>query len=120
MIHNLRKMLFTAFSLTLSMTVLPSCTFTSDKKQTFEKVTDTDYSITYYWGPSASEFNEDVVIKMKEAGFDIVPLQRFAYDYEMNKTALDLLDFPGGSDGEGNGSPLHYSCLENPMDGGAW
>ena len=22
--------------------------------------------------------------------------------------------------GEGNGDPLHYSCLENPMDGGAW
>ena len=22
--------------------------------------------------------------------------------------------------GEGNGNPLHYSCLENPMDGGAW
>ena len=51
------------------------------------------------------------------------------------------LDFPGGSDGktfvynvgdlglipesgrflgEGNGTPLQYSCLENPMDGGAW
>ena len=51
------------------------------------------------------------------------------------------LDFPGGSDskasaynagdlgsipglgrspGEGNGNPLQYSCLENPMDGGAW
>ena len=51
------------------------------------------------------------------------------------------LDFPGGSDskvsvysvrdlgsipglgrfpGEGNGNPLRYSCLENPMDGGAW
>ena len=50
------------------------------------------------------------------------------------------MDFPGGSDskvsaysagdlgsipgsgkscGEGNGSPLQYSCLENPMDGGA-
>ena len=49
--------------------------------------------------------------------------------------------FPGGSDGkesacsvgdlglilgsgrsprEGNGTPLQYSCLENPMDGGAW
>ena len=49
-------------------------------------------------------------------------------------------DFPGGSDGkasvynagdlgsipgsgrfpgEGNGNPLQYSCLENPMDGGA-
>ena len=52
-----------------------------------------------------------------------------------------VLDFPGGSDGkasaynagdlgsipglgrfpgEGNGNPLQYSCLENPMDGGAW
>ena len=51
------------------------------------------------------------------------------------------MDFPGGSDGkvsaynardlgsipesgrsprEGNGNPLQYSCLENPMDGGAW
>ena len=50
-------------------------------------------------------------------------------------------DFPGGSDGEasvynvgdpgsipglgrssgeGNGNPCQYSCLENPMDGGAW
>ena len=28
----------------------------------------------------------------------------------------------GGSlkKGEGNGTPLQYSCLENPMDGGAW
>ena len=25
-----------------------------------------------------------------------------------------------GSSGEGNGTPLQYSCLENPMDGGAW
>ena len=51
------------------------------------------------------------------------------------------MNFPGGSDGkasvynagdlgsvpgsgrfpgEGNGNLLHYSCLENPMDGGAW
>ena len=22
--------------------------------------------------------------------------------------------------GEGNGTPLQYSCLENPMDGGGW
>ena len=26
----------------------------------------------------------------------------------------------GRSPGEGNGSPLQYSCLENPMEGGAW
>ena len=26
----------------------------------------------------------------------------------------------GRSPGEGNGCPLQYSCLENPMDRGAW
>ena len=26
----------------------------------------------------------------------------------------------GKSPGEGNGNPLQYSCLENPMDKGAW
>ena len=26
----------------------------------------------------------------------------------------------GRSPGEGNGNPLQYSFLENPMDGGAW
>ena len=52
-----------------------------------------------------------------------------------------LMDFPGGSDGkasvynvrdpgsipgsgrsagEGNGNPLQYYCLENPIDRGAW
>ena len=26
----------------------------------------------------------------------------------------------GRSPGEGNGNPLHYACLENPMDRGVW
>ena len=26
----------------------------------------------------------------------------------------------GGSPGGGNGNPLWYLCLENPMEGGAW
>ena len=26
----------------------------------------------------------------------------------------------GRSSGEGNGNPLQYSCLQNPMDRGAW
>ena len=34
--------------------------------------------------------------------------------------ARDLSSIPGRSPGEGNGNPLQYSCLENPMDGGAW
>ena len=36
--------------------------------------------------------------------------------------AGDLGSIPGleRSPGEGNGNPLQYSCLENPMDGEAW
>ena len=36
--------------------------------------------------------------------------------------AGDLGSIPGWgrSPGEGNGNPLQYSCLKNPMDGGAW
>ena len=71
------------------------------------------------------------------------PLERWArpwnvFYFEKNR---QVYDFPGGSDskasacntgdpgsipglgwspGEGNGNPLQYSCLENPMDGGAW
>ena len=33
---------------------------------------------------------------------------------------LGLIPGLGGSPGEGNGNPLQYSCLENPMDRGAW
>ena len=33
---------------------------------------------------------------------------------------LCLLAICMSSFGEGNGTPLQYSCLENPMDGGAW
>ena len=38
------------------------------------------------------------------------------------RNAGDLGSIPGlgRSPGEGNGNPLQYSCLENPMDGGAW
>ena len=40
----------------------------------------------------------------------------FAYN------AGDLGSIPGlgRSSGEGNGNPLQYPCLENPMDGGVW
>ena len=36
--------------------------------------------------------------------------------------AGDLGSIPGSgrSPGEGNGNPLQYSCLESPLDGGAW
>ena len=37
-----------------------------------------------------------------------------------NEGDLDSIPGLGRSPGEGNGNPLQYSCLENPMDGGAW
>ena len=41
---------------------------------------------------------------------------------ELACNAGDLGSIPGSGriPGEGNGNPLQYSCLENPMDGGAW
>ena len=45
---------------------------------------------------------------------------------EENGNPLPLLPTPPTKKGaqrnigEGNGNPLQYSCLENPMDGGAW
>ena len=40
----------------------------------------------------------------------------------MQETVRDSGWIPGlgRSPGGGNGNPLQYSCLENPMDGGAW
>ena len=32
----------------------------------------------------------------------------------------DLIPGSGRSPGEGNGNPLYYSCLEKPIDRGAW
>ena len=34
----------------------------------------------------------------------------------------DVGSIPGSgrSPGEGNGNPLQYACLRDPMDGGAW
>ena len=37
----------------------------------------------------------------------------------MQKTLVQPLG-QEDSPGEGNGNPLQYSCLENPMDRGAW
>ena len=72
----------------------------------------------------------------------ILPQRTSLSSKSKTKTTKDYhMSFPGGSDGEeyacnagdsglipgserspgeGNGNPLQYSCLENPMDRGAW
>ena len=68
-------------------------------------------------------------------------LNDFGMNLVISKSSNNCQDFPGGSDGkvsaynvgdpgsipglgrssgEGNGNPLQWFCLENPMDGGAW
>ena len=37
-----------------------------------------------------------------------------------NTGDMGLIPGSGRSPGEGNGNPLQYSCLQNPMDRGAW
>ena len=38
----------------------------------------------------------------------------------VNAGDVGLIPRLGSSPGEGNGNPYQYSCLENPMDQGAW
>ena len=40
--------------------------------------------------------------------------------FACNVGDLGLIPGWGRFPGEGNGNPLQYSCLENPMGGGAW
>ena len=48
-------------------------------------------------------------------------LEKYCWTYlkgrngDTDKIMLNILQ-----NGEGNGTPLQYSCLENPMEGGAW
>ena len=51
--------------------------------------------------------------KMKIMAFS--PITSWEIDGETVETVSDFI--LGGSN---NGTPLQYSCLENPMDGGAW
>ena len=44
-----------------------------------------------------------------------------SYLKKLRKIIFLLVWYILGEDaGDGNGNPLQYSCLENPMDGGAW
>ena len=46
--------------------------------------------------------------------------QRLKRESACNAGDLGLIPGLGRSPGKGNGNPLQYSCLENPMDGGVW
>ena len=49
-----------------------------------------------------------------------VPLNKSTSSILYTNKSKFHFEFPLIIDGEGNGNPLQYSCLKNPMDGGAW
>ena len=48
------------------------------------------------------------------------PSSSVGKDSAYNEGDLGSIPGLGRSSGEGNDNPLQYSCLENPMDRGAW
>ena len=71
-----------------------------------------------------------IVIKLRSANLTIYfryksQLDCFPGGSEVKASASNegdpgLIPGSGRSTGEGNGNPLQFSCLENPMEGGAW
>ena len=94
------------------------------------------------------EFMRGIVVTMQTCHLDRGPhftrknyMLYYGEKKQKNQLPHHYMDFPGGSDGkvsvhnagdegsipgsgrspgEGNGNPLQYYCLENPMDRGAW
>ena len=59
-------------------------------------------------------------LKNRSGYVDIVfPRSSVGKESACNAGDSGLIPGSGRSPGEGNGNPLQYSCLENPMDGGA-
>ena len=77
----------------------------------------------------------------KLQGYKSFMLDGVVFAYNLCTSFCTRCDFPGGSDskvsaynvvdpdsipglgrssGDGNGNPLQYSCLDSPMEGGAW
>ena len=61
------------------------------------------------------------VRNMRESYLVSSPITLWEIDGETLETVKDfILEGSKITSGEGNGTPLQYSCLENPIDGGAW
>ena len=63
----------------------------------------------------------------RQVSYDILYMYNMGFPggSEVKASACNVGDLgstpaSGRSPGEGNGNPFQYSCLKNPMDGGAW
>ena len=100
----------------------------------------------FHWGARTSQLDSGALIKLSSSGdgrlvflwkgWDLenfffsfkrylfilgsFPHSSFGKEPACNAGDLGLIPGSGRSSGEGNGNPLQYSCLENPIDRGAW
>ena len=64
-----------------------------------------------------------IICRPLKETYNLIVMYFFGSDSKVSVyNAGDLGSIPGSGKfpGEGNGNPLQYSCLENPMDRGAW
>ena len=69
-----------------------------------------------HWGCKESDTNEQLTFSGFPRGAVVKNLPTSAGD----AGASGLISGSGRFRGEGNGKPPQYSCLENPLDRGAW
>ena len=108
--------------------ILPSHSGSYSKRNIFPSVSsvqlplslqdDVFYSPSHYNCPSKiPPLLQDYGSLQSFVGF---PGDSYGKESACNEGHQDSSPGSGRSPGEGNGNPLQYSCLENPMDGGAW
>lgn len=112
----MKKLLTVCCAAVLSLGAVVSCTRTPENTPVLdrtiqESIQDTEYSLTYYYGPPLEDFTEEAVIHMKEAGFDTIPLQRFPWKRRRMKEAISLLEKHGlfAAVTEGRTNDLYYA-----------
>ena len=77
-----------------------------------------------YWGEKTSQRRNNKLSCLKDFPLALYHLKK---EKKKKRYILPSQNSPGAvhlragrREEEGNGNPLQYSCLENPMDGGAW
>ena len=104
-----------------------------EKLQALEQLVEQQLSVNYIASTINPWISPDFVIEKKSGKWRMLT--------DLRKINAIMMGFPGGSEvkasacntedldsipglgrfpGERNGNPLQYSCLENPMDRGAW
>ena len=63
---------------------------------------------------------KEVIIPVQVQKLSITRSVKIMYPAEEDTQTVTIYVRSTTSLGEGTGNPLQYSCLENPMDGGAW